>query len=158
MSLIRKRGIWVLALVALSALPLGLAGCALGATASAPPVNPEHSITVVGQGTAWGMPDLAQVNVGVETFAATVTEAVAQNNTQMNALLARLKELGIPEKDIQTSNFSIQFERDTGSRADPDATARYRVSNTVQVKIRDLGKVGQVLDGIVQAGATRSGA
>jgi uncharacterized protein YggE len=100
------------------------------------------------------------VSIGVETSADTVGEAVADNNAQMEAILAALEEVGIADKDIQTTNFSIYIERypETVARAvteseSSEVKAQYRVSNMVNVTIRDLENVSEVLDSVIEAGA-----
>ena len=81
-----------------------------------------------------------------------VGDAAAENNKVTTQVLEALKELGIDEKDIQTSGYSVFSERYS-----PDGTAstetQYRVTNTVNVLIRDLDKVGAVLDASIAAGA-----
>jgi uncharacterized protein YggE len=108
-------------------------------------------ITVVGHGEAEGRPDSATVQIGVTTEAATAQEALAQNNTQAQAIHAKLMELGIDSKDIQTSNFSI-FP--TYNKEGREVTG-YRVSNTVIVTIHNLDQAGTLLDQVVQVGANR---
>ncbi|MDH7484657.1 MAG: SIMPL domain-containing protein [Anaerolineae bacterium] len=126
---------------------------------SAPVHDPAQTITVVGQGSERIEPDIARVSVGVETSAETVSEAVAENASQMEAILAALKDIGIADKDIQTTNYSVYMERYPESVAlavgpEPgEAKALYRVSNMVNVIIRDLDKVSAVLDGVIAAGA-----
>jgi uncharacterized protein YggE len=142
-------GVWV---YGLSTRP------ALAQTPEAPAYNPSRTITVVGQGTSRVQPDVAQVTIGVETLAGTVSEAVKENDAKMQAILAALKQVGIADKDVQTSNYSISSER-SGSVPLPEGgtsdqgKAQYRVSNMVNVTIRDLSKVSTVLDSVVEAGA-----
>jgi hypothetical protein len=69
----------------------------------------------------------------------------------MEAVLAKLRELGLAEKDMQTANFSINSER----RGPEETDVQYRVSNMVQVKVRDLSQVSEVLDAAVEAGANQ---
>lgn len=108
-------------------------------------------VTVVGRGEVTAQPDTAYVQIGVETQAETTQAALEQNNTQTAAVIARLKELGIDEQDIQTSNFNIYATYDErGSRI-----TGYNVSNTVSVKIRNLEQTGALLDEVVQLGANR---
>ncbi len=115
-----------------------------------------RTITVVGRGEVKSKPDVARTNLGVEVTAPTVAEAVADAEARMNAILAALKGAGIPAKDIQTSNYSINFERQS---PEPQASETgtipgvYRVSNMVQVTIRDLDAVGEIIDVAVKAGA-----
>jgi uncharacterized protein YggE len=128
---------------------------AQGSTAAEAGYSPAQAITVVGQGSARVEPDIARVSVGVETSAETIAEAVAQNEAQMQGVLAALAEAGIADKDIQTTNFSISLDRyepvaRTGEEQTPTV---YRVSNMVNVTIRDLEMVGTVLDAVIEAGA-----
>lgn len=128
-------------------------------TEPAAAVDPTQTITVVGNGSVMVAPDMARVSVGVETSADTVSAAMQENREKMDAIMAALKALEIPEKDIQTANFSIYMDRYTepalssveGTFTEPRLI--YRVSNMVNVTIRDLEKVSGVLDGAIEAGA-----
>jgi uncharacterized protein len=147
---------------------LVVTGCApnvLAAPAAAGD-SPARSITVVGRGEVKAKPDVATVNLGVEVTAPTVGEAMTEANARMKTILASMKALGIADKDIQTSNFSINFERQEpvapaiseampGTKPSETKTPAgfYRVNNMIQVTIRDLDKVGDVLDAAVEAGA-----
>src|SRR6476660_8095388 len=108
-----------------------------------------RQVTVVGHGEVKGKPDTATVQLGVETEAATAKDALAQNTTQAQAIQAQLVKLGVAEKDIQTSNFSINPTYGSDNRQ----VTGYHVSNMVTVKIRDLAKSGTLLDQVVQSGA-----
>jgi uncharacterized protein YggE len=149
-------------------VPVGLAGIWLWGQVASPveaqtsetsmDYNPAQTITVVGQGSVNIKPDIARVSVGVETSAETISEAVAENETNMEAILAALQEAGIDEKDIQTMNYSIQLDyyQESLPRAEPstgESQPRYRVSNMVNVTIRNLDGVGDVLDAVIEAGA-----
>ena len=137
-----------------------------------------RNVTVVGQGEATGKPDIARTSLGVEASAPTVEEAMNQANKQMSAVLDALKKLGIADKDMQTANFSIQIERpympeppppvaplaEPGPKAGkgapilpppppPAPAVKYRVSNSVEVIIRDVTKASKVLQAAVDAGA-----
>lgn len=123
--------------------------------------SPVRTITVIGRGEVKAQPDTANTNIGVEVTASTVDEAMTRAKERMAALLAALKALGISEKDIQTSNFSVYFERTSTEMpaprseggSDQQMPGFYRVSNMVQVTIRDLEQVGEVLETAVKAGA-----
>ncbi len=109
-------------------------------------------VTVVGQGTAYGEPDQATVMVGVETFAPSVSEATSQNQENLESVMAALDEVGIAPEDIQTTNYSLYAEQIYGDRG-PEGIAGYRVSNQVNVTIRDISKVSDVLGAVTDAGA-----
>jgi len=120
--------------------------------------NAAQTITVVGQGTVSVAPDIARITVGVETTASTVADGSTENQAKMKALLAALKALGIAEKDIQTTNYSIMVnrgqEQPVADLGKPTATATtYTVSNNVTVTIRDLTLVSEVIDAAIEAGA-----
>jgi uncharacterized protein YggE len=112
-----------------------------------------RTITVVGEGTVKIKPDVAQANIGVEVMQPTVKEASREAKDIMDAVLVALKQQGIDEKDIQTSGFSIWADRPYSPEGMPSEKATYRVSNNVAVTIRDLDKVGAVLDAAIEAGA-----
>ena len=126
-------------------------GLAAPATQTGSVVN-GGGITVVGQGTAYGQPDQATVVVGVETFAATVAEASSQNQTTLDNVMAALTAAGIAAEDVQTTNYSLYAEQIYGEKG-PEGIAGYRVSNQVNVKIRDIALVGDVLAAVTEAGA-----
>ncbi len=120
--------------------------------------SPVRTVTVIGQGKASGAPTVAHINVGVETTAPSAQEAMEANRVTMNALLETIKALGIAEKDIQTGNFSIYADQSpTVSPVDtkPESTGEvvYHVSNQVNLTVRDIAALGDILDQAVAAGA-----
>jgi uncharacterized protein YggE len=114
--------------------------------------EPTRTLTVVGEGTALAEPDVAWINVGVETLASTATEAIRENDNKMAKVDAKLQELGIPDQDIQTSAYSINPEYNS-QQDQPGQITGYRASNVVRVTIHDLEEVGSILDQATQAGA-----
>ena len=147
-----------ISLLACLVLLAAAVGCTPSASSVEAPKSIERSITVVGEGKASVSPDVAEANVGVEVLAPTVKEAAAEAKERMTAIMATLQKAGIAEKDIQTSSYSIYFERYSEMMAaveekPSEIEGNYRVSNMVQVKIRDLDKIGTVLDEVVEAGA-----
>ncbi len=143
-------------LLTLAALALLLAGC--GTNSSSPSqaeaAQPDQAmnIKVIGHGEALGEPDEARVTVGVEVFSPNVNEATAENEAVITAMMAALEESGIASDDIQTSNYSLWAEQKYGDNG-PEGIAGYRVSNQVNVVIRDIDKVGEVLAAVTAAGA-----
>lgn len=123
-------------------------------TAATPtPSDLPRTITVVGKGTISVKPDTAQAIVGVETVGKNVKDATTESSATMTAILKALTDLGIAEKDIQTSGFSVWSERNPGVEGRLSDEVTYRVMNTVNVKVRDLEQVGAVLDAAIEAGA-----
>ncbi len=111
-------------------------------------------ITVVGMGQAAGTPDVAHVSVGIETSAVSVQQAVDDNKDKMSALLVVLKGLGLSDKDIQTSNYSVYTQQaPDASGASTSGALTYHVNNQVDVTVRDVSKLGDILDKVVAAGA-----
>lgn len=111
------------------------------------------TITVVGEGKVSLKPDIARVTIGVETVNVSVQEATAANKTIVEAVLAALQAEGVAESDLRTTGFSVFAERYGPEGMLPDNEVRYRVSNSVSVTIRDLDKVGAIIDVAVDAGA-----
>jgi len=128
--------------------PVALAQDAAPASTAGP-----RTITVVGEGVVNIEPNVARTNIGVEVVRPTVEEAAAENSQIVDRLLATLTELGIPGNDIQTSGFNVYAERYGAGTPSSEDEVQYRVSNTVTVIIRDLDKVGEVLDASIKAGA-----
>jgi uncharacterized protein YggE len=150
-------------------LAVALVGCtvakagppveAQGAPADESPSTPRY-ITVVGTGRVTLKPDVAEINVGAQATAGTVSAAKAEVDRQLAAILSTLKDLGIAESDIQTSSYSIYYEREPfppvmREGAAPEQAGGYRVSSTLRVTIRDIDAVGEVLDAVVEAGANQ---
>jgi len=138
---------------ALAAAVLSLPGAAMADT------NPPPMIAVTGEATVNAAPDLAQIDGGVTTDAKTAREASDANNTAMGRVLLALQGAGIAEKDYQTSRLSLQpqYANSTSGRNGPNVVTGYRASNRVTVKLRDVGKVANIIDALVAAGANDIG-
>ncbi len=102
-------------------------------------------------------PDIANLSAGVTTLAPTAVEAMRQNASQMHRVIERIEVLGVDEDDIQTSGVSVgaEYRYDDGTNQ-PRFTG-YRVSNRVNVVLRDISDTGKVLDALVAASATDLG-
>lgn len=115
-------------------------------------------IWVSGQGTISVAPDLARLELGVDTRAANVSEANSQAAEAMDAIVEALKARGVEDKDIQTSRFSVYPRYDhveeevDGVRTSREVLTGYRVRNNATVKLRDLETIGEVIDEVVTAG------
>jgi uncharacterized protein len=96
-------------------------------------------------------PDIALVNAGIITKAKTAKLAMAENATKMSAAFAALKTAGIAEKDMQTSGINLNPEY-VYQENKPPIIKGYQVSNSLNIKIRDMNKVGPVLDALVAQG------
>jgi len=145
----RQRAPRVVALIAAIALAGVVATSAAGAQthrqssgqSSGSNDNP-RTINVVGTGVVRGTPDVLELSIGVSTRAKSAGEALSRNNELSNKLNGVLKDAGVDEKDIQTSNLSIAPIYDDNG----ENVIAYGVDNTVTVKIRDLEKAGKIVD------------
>ncbi|MDR7230068.1 uncharacterized protein YggE [Caulobacter sp. BE264] len=97
-------------------------------------------------------PDMATITLGVQTDAATAAEALKANGARMNQVMAALKKAGIAERDIQTSNLSLNAQYAYEQNQPPKLTG-YQASNQVTITVRDLAKLGAAVDATVSAGA-----
>lgn len=101
-------------------------------------------------------PDLATITLGVQTDGATAAGALTANAAQMTKVVAALKKAGIAERDIQTSNLSVNPQY-VYEQNQPPKLNGYQASNQVTIQVRDLTKLGQTVDATVNAGATNVG-
>ena len=123
----------------------------------------QSGIWVAGEGSVTLEPDLALLSLGVEARGETVSEALADASTAMDAVLGALRGRGIEDRDVQTRNFRVRARYDyqevvqSGVRREERVLSEYVVTNTVTAKIRDLASVGDVIDDVATAGgdATR---
>ncbi len=112
----------------------------------------ERTIMVQGQGKVTAKPDIAVINMGMTSEAATVAEAQKKNTEVMNSLVTKLKDLGVDSADIQTTNYNIypqyDYTQDKGQ-----VLKGYQVNQSLTVKIRNLEKANDVLALAGQVGA-----
>jgi uncharacterized protein YggE len=100
------------------------------------------------------VPDVATISAGVVTQSADANSAMRANATQMDKVMAAIKAAGVAERDIQTSGVNLNPQYKYVENQNPTITG-YQASNTVNLKIRDLGKLGKVLDSLVASGANQ---
>ena len=122
-----------------------------------PPPLPPARIIVTGSGSVTAPPDYAEIASGVTTQAKTAKEASDANAKVMAALNAALKSDGIAAGDIQTLRFSVSPVYGSPQQNAPPKLVGFSVSNELSIKVRQIGKVGEILDSLIQAGATDSG-
>jgi uncharacterized protein YggE len=99
-------------------------------------------------------PDLVTVGAGVTTQARTAVEAMRSNAQQMSAVVERIKALGVPERDIQTTGINLGAQYDYDQARQRQVFRGYQAANRVSVKLRNIDRTGEVLDALVAAGAT----
>jgi uncharacterized protein len=120
----------------------------------APGSSQPRTITVTGTGRASVQPDLADLRLGVTITAPTVESARSANSSTLAAVIARLKALGIEDRDLQTSIVSVSPQYDYSREGEPPRLAAYTFSNLVAAVVRDIERVGEAIDAALTAGAT----
>ena len=112
----------------------------------------QRSITVDGTGKVTAIPDIAYISFAVTESAATIAKAQTAATAKMNDALAYLKGAGIEDKDVKTTSYNVYPKYDStvcyqGTCPTPKITG-YEVSQSVEVKVRDTDKAGDVLQGL----------
>ena len=144
-----RNKIFIVSMVLLAALALSACGPAAGGTGGT-----QRSLNVTGSGQISLTPDIAYIYVGVHTEDPSASDAMAENNSRTQDVIEALKEAGVEEKDIRTTNFSIwPMDKYDPATNMPTGQKVYSVDNTVYVTVRDLAKLGDLLDTLVRAGA-----
>jgi hypothetical protein len=118
--------------------------------------KPLRTITVSASGTVSVEPDQARITSGVTADGATAREALTANTAAMQKVIAALKEVGIDAKDIQTASFRVEPRYTRPIEGQAPKIDGYSVTNEVQVLVRDLDKLGDILDRLVTAGANQT--
>lgn len=117
----------------------------------------QYTITIDGEGKVTATPDVAVVSLGVQSDAKTVKAAQGDNSQKMNDIVKAVKDLGVKDADVQTTNYNIypkySYNKDTGI----SDIVGYTVSQSVTVKVRDLDKVGSILFKAGELGANQVG-
>lgn len=112
-----------------------------------------RTLSVSGTGRATLTPDIAYVTIGVHTEGKDASQAVAQNNSDTQAVIDTLEAAGVDEKDIKTTNFSIYPQQQYDDQGKPTGDITYIVNNSVYVTVRDLDAIGDILNAAVKSGA-----
>ena len=112
-----------------------------------------RTLEVVGEGSVSVAPDIATVRIGVESIDPRVDRALAASRKTILAISSSLAELGVDAKDMQTANYSFNFER--SQRTGTSGRATYMVNNMLTVTIRNLAITGEIIDAAVLSGANQ---
>lgn len=152
------RGPILAVLLAASALVPAVA-MAQDAPAAARARGPARMLTVTGTGEISAVPDVAVISSGVESQGETARGALDANSKAVAALIEAARKAGIESRDIATSGFSVQpvyAERRAQPKGEPvQAIVGYQVQNRVTLTLRDVAKVGPLLDQLVTVGSNR---
>ena len=140
-----------------SALALSAIAMTASAQTTAPAAFASSDGTLLfvsAQAEARRVPDVATISAGVVTQAADANAAMRANAVQMDKVMAAVRTAGIAERDIQTSGVNLNPQYKYVENQAPEITG-YQASNTVNLKVRDIAKLGKVLDALVASGANQ---
>ncbi len=144
------------------ALALSLSGTtAMAQAVQAPIAATSALLTVNAEGKTARTPDLAVFNAGVTSQGKTAGEALSANAADMTRVIATLKQAGIADKDIQTSQISLNpiygqpVVQPNGMVIQEPRITGYQATNTVMIRSRDIKNFGKVLDALVASGANQ---
>jgi uncharacterized protein YggE len=155
-----KKWLWVIGSVGLLVPIVALTACKVSipeVPSAASPIevnvtNQQEGISVSGEGKVTVTPDVATVSLGIEAQAATVGEAQSEASSAMDRVVNALANNGVADKDIQTQYFNISQVTRWDANTQQQITIGYSVTNTVAAKIRELDKVGTIIDAVAAAG------
>lgn len=112
-----------------------------------------YTITVSGEGKAIGIPDVASINFSVITEKMSAKDVMQENAKEMNEIIQFIKESGVEAKDVKTSGYYLtpRYDWTEGKRI----SKGYELTSTLAVKIRNLEKISDLIDGAVALGANQ---
>jgi uncharacterized protein YggE len=121
---------------------------------------PRRTLTLTGQAEVSAAPDMAVISAGTVSEAKTARAALTANNEAMAKVIATIEAASVENKDIQTSNFSVQPKyvypkASSSGEQQPPRISGYTVSNSVSVIVRDLAKLGAIMDAVVSSGVNQ---
>ena len=139
-----RRAAWFAALAA----ALVLAGCAgTGITPS------QRTLSVTGTGSAFLIPDIVMVTLGVQTQGTSIGDTVATNNRTAEKIIQAVQAAGVAAEDVQTTYFSVSTQPKYDEFGNPTSDVTYWVDNTVTVTLRDITQLGGLLESALASGA-----
>ena len=115
----------------------------------------ERYVSVSATGSVAADPDMASISTGVIVEADTAKEALARNSTVMAKLIDGLKALGIAPADIQTTSLNVEPRYVQAKDGRPATINGYRVVNQVRLTVREVKRLGEILDGAIALGANQ---
>jgi uncharacterized protein YggE len=117
------------------------------------PISDQPRISVHGQGSVSAKPDLVNLQVGVQIQRDKLEAAQAEAITKMDAVMKQIKAADIEEKDISTSQYNVEPVMNYNNPNQPPEVIGFRVTNIVDVKVRDISRAGKLIDDLVGSGA-----
>ena len=153
----------ITAIIAVLVVSVTMSAISATPNATAQEVTPfpsrEKVISVTGTATSSVEPDLANISFGVEIQEKTAKDALTANSELMSKVIDSIKQVGITDSEISTSQFNIYpvydsyQEQETGRYT--QELVGYRVSNIINVKTEKLDSVASIIDSAVSAGVNR---
>jgi uncharacterized protein len=119
---------------------------------------PPRTLSIAGNAEVHAVPDAALVSTGVVTESETAAAALKANSAALTKVLDAIRALGVEAKDLQTSGLSLEartYRPVSSSATDRPRIIGYTAANEVTVRVRDLVKLGDLLDKVTLAGANR---
>jgi uncharacterized protein YggE len=125
-------------------------------------IESKNTITVSGSGEVYAKPDLALTTFSVLTEKKTIAKAMEENTEKMNAVIDSIKEQGVEEKDLKTTSFNIYPRYEWREKTQFYPSGRrilvgYEIRQSLEVKIRDMEKIGVIIQKATDAGANQVG-
>lgn len=137
---------------------LALAGAGVPATAAAQDARlvtlAGTRLDIVAEGRVTRVPDVARINAGVVTQAPSATQALQGNAQRIARVVAALRRAGVAERDIQTSQITLNPDY-RYREGQPPLLTGYQASNSVSLRFRDIANAGRILDALVAEGANQ---
>jgi uncharacterized protein YggE len=151
---ISVRSLLVAGLVALAVVAAYLVGRAGPAPASAEAPDGISTVTVTGVGHVAVVPDQLAFDLSVSVLRDDLDQALDDGNTAMQAVVDTLKSSGVAEKDVQTTDLSMNPEYTPRKKGQPPVLIGYRVSHSVSVTIEDFDKASAIVTAALNAGGS----
>jgi uncharacterized protein len=129
----------------------------LAQPSSLPSPNATRTVRASGEGRISAAPDIARVTIGVEAQDPSLARASADATARMKKVMAAIEKGGVAAKDVRTIRYGVDVQRSFG-KSSAGVVIGYRVVNQVLVTVRDLPRLGGLLDQVVAAGANDVGA
>ncbi len=125
-------------------------------------VESKNTISVSGTSEMFVKPDLARIILSVENEAKTVNQVMETNNQKMNTVIENVKEQGVKEKDLKTTNFRLNpryewYDKEVYPPSGKRVLVGYTINQSLEVKIRNLEKIGDIIKTATDSGANKVG-
>ena len=114
----------------------------------------ESQLTISGTGIASSVPDIVDIQFGVDTLNDNPVDAVNENSTKMDSVMAILDQMEIDQVDIKTVYYNMWVEDVYDQDGQLTGEKRYRLTNQVNIRLRQMDQIGLLIENVISAGAT----